>query len=245
MDDPDRPLTETDLVGLHLRPKGLPVWQRTAPEGGARGAGAHAHLAFSDAARERVEWLRTRYPKGYERALILPVLALAQREFGWVSREVVAFVAGVIPVPPIWVEEVATFYTMYNKRPVGRHHVQVCTNICCSLVGAEQLLRVVSEHLGVAPGETTADRKFTLSTAECLGACGYAPMMQVNDRYHENLRSRAEVRALLDRLAAEPDREGPDPNLFHGPGTGPGRVLPEGGHALTAGAGVHTPEGGH
>ncbi|MCK6527801.1 NAD(P)H-dependent oxidoreductase subunit E [Myxococcota bacterium] len=223
----------------------LPVWKRTPEPDAGVDASVHARLEFSDAAKERLAWLRTRYPDGYQRALVLPVLSMAQREFGWVSPQVIAFVADAIPVPRMWVEEVATFYTMYNKRPIGRHHLQVCTNVCCAVVGGEQLLEYVCRKLGVHPGETTADGRFTVIGAECLGACGYAPMMQVNDDYHENLRSRAQVDALLERLAAEPDRVGTDPHLALGPGTGPGRMLPRNGPALKAGGNVHTPEGGH
>ncbi len=211
-------------------------------------SGPHARLEFSAPAQERLAWLRTRYPQGQERALILPVLSLAQREFGWISPQVLEFVAGILPVPAIWVEEVATFYTMYNKKPVGRHHLQVCHNVCCALMGAEQLIHHLEQKLGIRAGQTTPDGKFTLSTAECLGACGYAPMMQVNDDYLENLRSISQVDALLARLTAAPDREGADPNLCYGPGTGPGRLLPQDGLRLVAGAGVHTPEeagGGH
>lgn len=145
-------------------------------------------LQFSAQALARVEWLRTRYPKDHQRALILPVLSMAQREFGWVSPAVVQYVADVIPVPVIQVEEVATFYTMYNKRPVGRWHLQVCHNISCAIMGADYVIEHLEQKLGVAAeGETTEDGEFTLLTAECLAACGQGPMIQLNDEYHENL----------------------------------------------------------
>ncbi len=207
----------------------------------------HGNLRWSAAAAERLQWLRTRYPADHQRALILPVLHMAQREFGWVSPQVVDFVAKAIPVPTIQVEEVATFYTMYNKRPIGRWHLQVCHNISCSLMGAEIVLDHLEGALGIQRGETTPDGEFTLMGAECLGSCGTAPMMQVNDHYYENL-GLADVDALLARLRATPDLTSDEANLAHGPGSGPSRALPRDGEALTAGAGVVLPghaAGGH
>jgi len=199
-----------------------------------------SHLEFSDAARERMEWLRTRYPADHQRALILPLLSMAQREFGRVGADVVHFVAKQIPVPPMWVEEVATFYTMYNTQPVGRWHLQVCHNISCSLMGAEIVIDHIEQKLGIRKGETTPDGEFTLIGAECLGSCGTAPMMQVNDHYYENLSLKA-VDDLLERLRAMPDQQAKAEDLPHGPGSGPGRKLPEGSASLQAGRGVVLP----
>lgn len=202
-------------------------------------------LRFSAQALARVEWLRTRYPKDHQRALILPVLSMAQREFGWVSPAVVQYVADVIPVPVIQVEEVATFYTMYNKRPIGRWHLQVCHNISCAIMGADYVIEHLERQLGVhADGSTTADGEFTLTRAECLGACGSAPMLQVNDHYHENL-GLADVDALLAELRARPD-QAPDPAALPcGPGSGPSRKVPLDGAPLRAGEGVVLPGHGH
>ncbi len=202
-----------------------------------------ATLEFSPAAKERLEWLRTRYPKDHQRALILPVLSMAQREFGWVSPEVIHFVAEQIPVPAIQVEEVATFYTMYNKQPIGRWHLQVCHNISCSLMGAEIVLEHIESKLGIHRGETTPDGEFTLMGAECLGSCGTAPMMQVNDHYHENL-SLQDVDDLLDKLRATPDQEPKAEDLPFGCGSGPSRALPRDGKRLEAGRAVHIPHFG-
>jgi len=199
-----------------------------------------AHLEFSDAAKERVEWLRTRYPKDHQRALILPLLSMAQREFGRVGPDVVHFVAKQIPVPPMWVEEVATFYTMYNTKPVGRWHLQVCHNISCSLMGAEIVIDHIEQKLGIKKGETTPDGEFTLLGAECLGSCGTAPMMQVNDHYYENLGLKG-VDELLDRLRAMPDQQPMAEDLPYGPGSGPSRRLPDDGAALQAGSGIVLP----
>ena len=207
----------------------------------------HSNLSWSKPAADRLEWLRTRYPADKQRALILPVLHMAQREFGWVSPQVVDFVAKSIPVPTIQVEEVATFYTMYNKQPIGRWHLQVCHNISCSLMGAEIVLEHIEEKLGIHRGETTPDGEFTLVGAECLGSCGTAPMMQVNDHYYENL-GLSDVDELLERLRNTRDIDNDEANVAFGPGSGPSRALPRDGEAFTAGAGVVLPghaAGGH
>lgn len=206
---------------------------------------AHDNLKFSAAAMERVDWLRTRYPKEHQRALVLPVLSMAQREFGWVSPQVVQYVASVIPVPVIQVEEVATFYTMYNKQPTGRWHLQVCHNISCSLMGAEIVIEHLEKKLGVAAeGETTDDGEFTLTRAECLGSCGTAPMMQVNDHYYENL-GLSDVDELLATLRAKKNSNPKAKDLPLGPGSGPSRALPRDGAPLQAGEGVIVPGHGH
>ena len=152
---------------------------------------------FSENTRRELDAILSRYPE--KEAAILPALYLAQREFGYVSDEAIVYVAGLLGVTPARIEGVATFYTMFNRKPVGKYHVQICRNISCSLLGAEHLIEHVSKKLGIRPGETTPDGKFTLSRAECLGSCGTAPVMQVNDDYHENL-TRERIDALLDRL---------------------------------------------
>ena len=154
-------------------------------------------VAFSDTARAEFERLLTRYPD--KEAVILPALYLAQREFGHVSDEAIVYIAGLLDLSPAQIEGVATFYTMYNRKPVGKYHVQICRNISCSLLGAEHLIGHVAGKLGVKPGGTTPDGKFTLSLAECLGSCGTAPVMQVNDDYYENL-TEASIDAILDKL---------------------------------------------
>ena len=154
-------------------------------------------VAFSESTRREFEGLLSRYPD--KEAVILPALYLAQREFGYVSDEAIVYIADLVGVPPAFIEGVATFYTMYNRKPVGKYHVQICRNISCSLLGAEHLIEHVSKRLGIKPGETTPDGKFTLSKAECLGSCGTAPVMQVNDDYHEDL-TQEKIDALLDRL---------------------------------------------
>ena len=154
-------------------------------------------FAFSDAGKREFERLLTRYPD--KDAVILPALHLAQKEQGYVSDEAIVHIAELLSTSPARIEGVATFYTMYNRKPVGKYHVQICRNISCSLLGAEHLIAHVAKKLGVQPGETTPDGKFTLTKVECLGSCGTAPVMQVNDDYHENL-NEARIDAILDNL---------------------------------------------
>ncbi len=130
-------------------------------------------------------------------AAVLPVLWLAQEQFGWISEEVMHYVAGLLDVPFNHILGVVTFYTMYNRKPVGKYHIQVCANVSCMLRGSDNLVEHLEKKLGVKVGETTADRMFTLDEVECLGSCGTAPMMQVNDDYYENLSS-SKVDQLLD-----------------------------------------------
>jgi NADH-quinone oxidoreductase E subunit len=154
-------------------------------------------LSFSDETRAKHDRLLTRYPD--REAAILPTLYLAQREFGYLSDEAILYVADLLGFTPARIYGVATFYTMYNKKPVGKYHLQVCRNLSCSLMGAEHLIEHVARKIGVKPGETTADGRFTLSTVECLGSCGTAPVMQVNDDYYENLTEES-IDAILDGL---------------------------------------------
>jgi NADH-quinone oxidoreductase E subunit len=153
--------------------------------------------AFTDTARRELEAILARYPD--KEAAILPALHLAQREFGYVSDEAVVYVANLLGFTPARIEGVATFYTMYNRKPVGKYHLQICRNLSCSLLGAEHLIEHVSKKLGIRPGETTPDGKFTLSKVECLGSCGTAPVLQLNDDYHEDL-TEEKIDALLDDL---------------------------------------------
>ena len=157
-------------------------------------------LEFSPAAKKRLEQILQRYP--VKRAAIMPTLWLAQEEFGWLSNEVLEYVAGLLELSPAFVASVASFYTMYYKEPVGKYHVQVCTNLSCALVGADGIVDCLRERLGIGVGETTGDRKFSLSVVECLGSCGTAPMMQINDDFWENLTPERTLE-IVDRLARE------------------------------------------
>jgi NADH-quinone oxidoreductase E subunit len=153
---------------------------------------------------EGVEKCRSIVEKlGDKEAALIPVLYVAQDEFGWLSSEAMDCVAELLELPPPRVYGVATFYTMFNKKPVGKYHLQVCTNLSCSLLGAEHVVEYISRKLGIGVGETTTDNKFTLSTVECLGSCGTAPMMQINDEYYENL-----TEEKIDRILSELSSEG-------------------------------------
>lgn len=171
----------------------------TKPEPNVQ-SGAAPFAGFSEAALREIDAILAKYPT--RRAAILPVLWVAQREHGWLSTDVQAAVAARLDLPLSWVSGVATFYTMYYKKPVGRWHLQVCTNVSCMLRGSDEIVRCLEERLGIHLGETTADGRFTLDEVECLASCGSAPMLQANDLYFENL-DRAATVALVDRLANE------------------------------------------
>ncbi len=157
-------------------------------------------VAFSPESLRRYEEIVARYPQ--KRAAIMPVLWLAQSEFGWLSTEVMQYVASLMGFPLAWVSGLASFYTMYYKKPVGRYHLQVCTNLSCMLRGSDDIVDCIGKRLGIGLGETTPDKRFTLDEVECLASCGTAPMMQVNEDFHENL-DRRRTLELLERLARE------------------------------------------
>lgn len=157
-------------------------------------------VQFSPAAKAKFDEIVTRYP--IKRAAIMPTLWLAQEQFGWLSNDVLEYVAELLELSPAFVASVASFYTMYYKQPMGRHHVQVCTNLSCALVGADRLVDCLRNRLGIDVGETSEDGRFSLSVVECLASCGTAPMMQINDDYLENLTPERAVE-IIDRLARE------------------------------------------
>jgi NADH-quinone oxidoreductase E subunit len=154
-------------------------------------------LEFSPATYKRFEETVARYPK--KEAAMLPVLYLAQDEFGHLGPEAIAYVARLMEQSPARVQGVVSFYTMYAMKPIGRHHIQVCRTLSCALGGAEKITGLIKKRLGIEPGQTTADGRFTLSEVECLASCGTAPMMQVNDEYYEGL-TEEKLTAILDSL---------------------------------------------
>jgi NADH-quinone oxidoreductase E subunit len=157
-------------------------------------------IQFSSGALEEYERILGKYP--VKRAAIMPALWLAQREFGHLSSEVEQYVADLMGFPLAWVSGLASFYTMYYRKPIGKYHLQVCTNVSCMLRGSDDILRVIEDRLKVGLGQTTADGKFSLDEVECLASCGTAPMMQVNEDYHENLTPRSTLE-LIERLARD------------------------------------------
>ena len=155
-------------------------------------------IKFSDSKLKEVEQIIRRYPEGKQKSAVIPVLHLAQEEFGgWLSAETMDYVASVLNLQPIEVYEVATFYSMYNLKPVGRYLFEVCQTGPCMLNGSDNIIKYIFEKLGIKPGETTSDGMFTLKTVECLGACGYAPMMQLGKNYREHL-TKEKVDAIIE-----------------------------------------------
>ena len=145
-------------------------------------------INFSEGALVRIRELMSRYPEGRQKSALVPVLHIAQEENGgWLSVPLMDHVAVLLQISSIEVYEVVTFYSQFNLNPVGKHILEICrTGPCCN-VGAEKLISHIENKLGISEGETTPDGMFTLKTVECLGACGYGPVIQVGDRYYENL----------------------------------------------------------
>jgi NADH-quinone oxidoreductase subunit E len=151
---------------------------------------------LSEKAKAEIAQLKGKYPD--PKSALLPALEIAQQEHGWLSEEVMREVGQAMDLPPTEVASVASFYTMLYTQPVGEHVIQVCTNLSCSLLGAEHLVDYISRRLGIEVGQTTPDGKFTLLTVECLGSCGTAPMMQIDETYYESL-----TEEKVDRILAE------------------------------------------
>lgn len=152
-----------------------------------------------DASLQEIEQECTKYPPDRRQSALLAALRIAQEEHNWLSDELIEYVAGVIGVPPVRAFEVATFYSMYDLKPVGKHKICVCTNISCMLRGCDQIVAHLQNKLGVGFGETTADGKFTLKEVECLAACAGAPMMQIDREYYENV-SPEKIDSILQAL---------------------------------------------
>jgi NADH-quinone oxidoreductase subunit E len=155
-------------------------------------------MQFSNDKLAKVKEIMARYPEGKHKSALIPVLHLAQEEFGgWLSPETMDYVAGLLNIQPIEVYEVATFYSMYNLKPVGKYMFEVCQTGPCMVQGSDDIIDYIKKQLGINPGETTPDGLFTLKTVECLGACGYAPMMQLGKNYREHL-TKEKVTAIID-----------------------------------------------
>lgn len=155
---------------------------------------------FTTDNRAKADAFVAKYPEGRQQSAVMPLLDIAQRQNGgWLSQATLEYVADYLSMPAIRVYEVATFYTMYNLNPVGKHHVQLCRTTPCWLRGANDISAAIKEHLGIETGETTADGEFTLTEVECLGACVNAPMVQINDDYYEDLTPEL-IKGVLDAL---------------------------------------------
>lgn len=164
-------------------------------------------IKFNAEAMATVQKIIARYPAGKQKSALLPVLHVAQAEFdGWLSPEVMDYVASILNIQPIEVYEVASFYTMYNLKPVGKCLLEVCRTSSCWLRGAEDVIKHIEKRLGIKEGETTEDGMFTLKTVECLGSCGTAPMLMCGAQFHENL-TLEKVDTLLENLKKENKRK--------------------------------------
>lgn len=152
---------------------------------------------LSESACRQIQALIGKYPQ--KRSALIPSLQLAQKEAGYISADIVREVAALFDLSPNEVYEVVSFYTMFYRKPVGKYVVQVCTNISCMLCNAEGILAHLKERLGIKPGETTPDKKFTLLEVECLGSCGTGPVVQINEDYHEDL-TPEKLDRILDSL---------------------------------------------
>ncbi|XP_076354087.1 NADH dehydrogenase ubiquinone [Tachypleus tridentatus] len=169
---------------------------------------------FTSENLKRVKAILSIYPEGHKSAAVIPLLDLAQRQHGWLPISAMHKVADMLDMPRMRVYEVATFYTMFNRSPIGKYHVQVCTTTPCMLCGAEELLDCVKQKLGIKEGETTKDGLFTLSVVECLGACVNAPMMQINDNYYEDLTLKDAEEIIDDLKAGNKPKAGPRNGRF-------------------------------
>jgi len=160
-------------------------------------------IQFNETSLKKVAEIIARYPEGKQKSALLPVLHMAQVEFGgWLAVPVMDYVASLLQIEPIEVYEVASFYSMYNLKPVGKHLFEVCQTGPCMLNGSDNIIEYIKQKLNIGVGETTADGMFTLKTVECLGACGYAPMMQFGKTYREHL-TKEKVDSIIEECRAK------------------------------------------
>ncbi len=153
---------------------------------------------FSPEVVEEMRLHLTKYPADRTRSALIPLLFVIQRERGWIDNPGVNFLAKFLNLEVTDVWETATFYTMLNMRPIGRHHIQICKTLSCKIMGEPEITDHICSKLGIHPGETTEDGKFTVTMVECLGSCGTAPMMQIGFDYYENL-----TKESVDKILAE------------------------------------------
>ncbi|CAD6199040.1 unnamed protein product [Caenorhabditis auriculariae] len=186
------------------------VTNLVAKRGGATGLMVHrdtkennlnTKFKFSEDNEKRIKAILANYPEGHKVAALIPLLDLAQRQHGWLPITAMHEVARILEVPRMRAYEVATFYTMFNRQPVGKYFLQVCATTPCMLRGAETITETIEKKLGIHAGESTADGLFTLAEVECLGACVNAPMVQINDDYYEDLTPK-DMEKIIDELKA-------------------------------------------
>lgn len=161
-------------------------------------------MEFTQAEKKEIEYLRTRYPDS--RSLTLPLMWMIQKRLGYVPDEAVYLIANELNIPPIWVEEVRSWYSMFTKKKEGKYVLEVCNNISCSLLGSQYIINYLCQKLGIKVGETTQDGMFTIKTVECLGSCGTGPMMQVGENYYELL-TEEKIDKILHDLRNDQEHE--------------------------------------
>jgi len=157
-------------------------------------------IAFTPERLEKVKEIIERYPAGRQKSALLPVLHVAQEQWGWVSSEVMDYVAGLLDILPVEVYEVASFYTMYHLEPVGKHVIEYCRTGPCCLMGGEDIYGYLKQKLGIQAGETTQDGLFTLKEVECLAACGWGPVFQIREKYYMHL-TEEKVDEIIEELS--------------------------------------------
>jgi len=172
---------------------------------------ALTHWDFSEENQHKVKVIMAKYPSNYKSSAVMPLLQLAQEQnANWLPLAAMNKIAQMLDMPPIRVYEVATFYSMYNRTPMGKYHIQLCGTTPCQLCGAEKILSTIEKHLGIHAGETTKDGLFTVTEVECLGACANAPMIQINNHeFYENLTPETTVKLLDDLKAGTAVKVGP------------------------------------
>lgn len=161
------------------------------------------NIQFDEATLDEVKNIIAKFPEGKQKSALLRVLHIAQAKFGWLDAPVMDYVARLLHIQPIEVYEVATFYSMYDTKPVGKVKLEVCRTGPCAIEGAEKIIAYIEKKLGIKDGETTPDGIFTLKSVECLGACGYAPMLQAGEKYHEHL-TESKVDELIEQYRNNP-----------------------------------------
>ena len=154
-------------------------------------------MEFSEETKQKFEEISSHYPT--KTAAVLPAVYLAQEEFGYVDEEVFEYVANLLDLSPVFLKNTISFYTMFRGKETGKYLIQVCSTLSCSLMNSEHIVEYIKKKINIDVGETTTDKKFTLIKVECLGSCGTAPMMQINDDYYENL-TVEKVNEILDKL---------------------------------------------
>jgi NADH-quinone oxidoreductase subunit E len=159
-------------------------------------------IIFTPERLAKAQEIIERYPEGKQKSALLPLLHLAQEQYGWVSADVMDYVAGLLNILPIEVYEVASFYTMFHLEPVGKHVIEYCRTGPCCLMGGEDVYGHLKQKLGIDTGETTTDGKFTLKEVECLAACGWGPVFQIREKYYMNLTNQ-KVDEIIEELSRD------------------------------------------